>query len=207
MWYPQSSGFATNTPVFVSGATNEIFLSVNQATNGGSWRPLAQDLYFASGVTGNVAIFNNTGNTNSAVVANGMRWIYDDAQDNPTNGTLPAWWSTFFFGTNNVSGSADEDGDGYSNFAEYVFGTDPTNAASALVFTVAPLAGNMVSVKFSPYQGGRVYQLLSTTNLDNPQWLTLTNVPTVDTNGNGVFTVAQPNPSAGFYQLSATLSP
>jgi len=32
-------------------------------------------------------------------------------------------------------------------------------------------------------------------------------VPTVDTNGNGVFTVAQPNPSAGFYQLSATLSP
>jgi hypothetical protein len=62
-------------------------------------------------------------------------------------------------------------------------------------------------VNFSPYQGGRVYQLLSATNLANPQWLTLTNVPTVDTNGNGVFIVTQPNSYAGYYLLSATLSP
>jgi uncharacterized repeat protein (TIGR01451 family) len=207
IWYPQSSGFATNTPVHISGATNEIFDSLNQALNGGSWQPLAEDVYFASGAAGNVAIFNNTGVTNKGVAANGMRWVYDAAQDSPTNGTLPAWWSTFYFGTNNVSPSADEDGDGYSNFAEYVFGTNPTDASSKLIFTVAPLAGNMVSVKFSPYQGGRLYQLLSSTNLDNSQWLALTNAATVDTNGNGAFILAQPNPAAGFYRLSATLSP
>jgi uncharacterized repeat protein (TIGR01451 family) len=207
IWYPQSSAFATNTPVYVSGATNEIFTTVNQTLNGGSWQPLAEDVYFAAGATGNVAIDNNTGVTNKGVAANGMRWVYDAAQDSPTNGALPAWWASFYFGTNNVSGSADADGDGYSNYAEYVFGTDPTNALSKLNFTVAALAGNMVSVNFSPYQGGRVYQLLSTTNLFDPQWLTLTNVATVDTNGNGVFTVMQPSPVGGFYRLSATLSP
>jgi len=207
IWYPQSSAFSTNTPVYVSGATNEIFVSVNQALNGGSWQPLAQDIYFAAGVTGNVEIQNNTGVTNKGVAANGMRWVYDVAQDSPTNGAIPAWWTSFYFGTNNVSGSADADGDGYSNFAEFVFGTDPTDASSKLVFTVKPLAGNMVSVNFSPYQGGRVYQLLSSTNLLNPQWLTLTNVATVDTNGNGVFTLTQPSATAGFYRLSAALSP
>ncbi len=72
---------------------------------------------------------------------------------------------------------------------------------------MTPLAGNMVSVNFSPYQGGRAYQLLTTTNLADPQWLTLTNTATVDTNGNGVFSVTQPNPGGSFYRLSATLSP
>jgi hypothetical protein len=65
----------------------------------------------------------------------------------------------------------------------------------------------MVSVNFSPYQGGRVYQLLSSTDLADPQWLTLTNVATADTNGDGVFILTQPNPAAGYYRLSATLSP
>ncbi len=207
IWYPQSTTFSTNTPVFISGATNEVFESVNQTLNGGSWQPLAQNIYFASGVSGNVAIYNNTGLTNKGVAANGMRWVYNAAQDNPTNGAIPAWWASFYFGTNNVSGSADTDGDGYSNFAEYVFGTDPTDPTSKLNFTVSPLAGNMVSVKFSPYQGGRVYQLLSNTNLLNPQWLALTNTATVDTNGNGVFILTQPDPDAGYYRLSATLSP
>ncbi len=207
IWYPQSTAFSTNTPVYISGATNELFKSVNQTLDGGSWQPLAEDVYFGAGVTGNVAIYNNTSETNKAVAANGMRWVYDAAQDNPGSGAVPAWWSSFYFGTNNVSGSADSDGDGYSNYAEYVFGTDPTDPSSKLVFAVTPLAGNMVSVNFSPYQGGRAYQLLTTTNLADPQWLTLTNTATVDTNGNGVFSVTPPNPGGSFYRLSATLSP
>jgi uncharacterized repeat protein (TIGR01451 family) len=207
IWYPVSTGFATNTPIFVSGGTNELFESVNEALNGGSWQPLATNLYFAAGVAGNVSIYNNTGSTNSAVAANAMRWVYNSAQDNPGNGNVPAWWSTFFFGTNNVPASDDSDGDGYSNYAEYIFGTDPTNAASSLNFTVTPVAGNMVSVKFSPYQGGRSYHLQISTNLEDSLWLSLTNVPAVDTNGIGSFTVPQPSPDMNFYRLSATLTP
>jgi hypothetical protein len=207
IWYPQSPTYATNTPVFVSGATNELIFSVNQTTNGGAWQLLAPDVYYAAGLSGNVTIYNNTGVTNKGVVANGMRWDYDAAQDITANGALPAWWSSFYFGTNIVSASADSDGDGYSNYAEYVFGTDPTDPSSHLMFSVARLAGGMVAVKFAPYQGGRIYELLSATNLVNPQWLALTNLPTQDANGNGVFTVSEATGGSTFYLLSGAVAP
>ena len=205
IWYPESATFATNAPFVISGATNELFVPVNQSINGGGWTPLASNVFFVTGTTGNVVIQNNTGNTNNGVAANGMMWVYSAGQDS-TPGVLPGWWTTFYFGTNVPSASADPDGDGYSNYAEYVFGTDPTNAASKLSFTVAPLTGNTVSVSFSPYQGGRDYQLLSTANLANPQWTALTNTPTVDSNGNGVFTVTGTNVVGTFYRLAASVS-
>jgi uncharacterized repeat protein (TIGR01451 family) len=208
IWYPISSIFSTNTPIHIVGATNVLATNLNQAINGGSWLPLASNVYFAAGNSGSVVIYNNTGQTNTGVAANAMQWVYDVAQDSPTNGTVPAWWANFYFGTNNnASGSADPDGDGYSNFAEYVFGTDPTDPTSRLNFNVTPLAGNRVSVSFSPYQGGRTYQLLTATDLSNPQWMALTNTPTVDANGNGVFTVTQPGAANAYYRLSATLAP
>ncbi len=208
IWYPQSTAFATNTPIFVSGATNEIFMNVNESVNGGSWQLLAPGLYFAAGTSGNVVIKNNTGSTNNAVAVNGMRWDYTVSQDNSGNGSTPQWWSSFFFGTNNVTGSDDSDGDGYSNYAEYVFGTDPTDPASQLNFTVTPIAGNKISVAFSPYQGGRAYQLLTSSDLTNPNWLALTNQPTVDTNGIGTFTVPRSgSANSSFYRLSGTITP
>ncbi|HEX4122907.1 MAG TPA: hypothetical protein VH619_20005 [Verrucomicrobiae bacterium] len=205
IWYPESATFATNTPFVISGGTNELFVPVNQSINGGSWQPLASNVYFVTGITGNVIIDNDTGYTNKGVAANGMRWVYDVAQDS-TPGELPAWWANFYFGTN-VSGTADSDGDGYPNYAEYVFGTDPTDPTSKLSFTVTPVSGNTVTINFSPYQGGRDYQLLTTANLANPQWLALTNAATVDANGNGVFTVTETNAAGAFYELSASVSP
>ncbi|HEX3717279.1 MAG TPA: hypothetical protein VH595_04865 [Verrucomicrobiae bacterium] len=206
IWYPISTTFATNTPVYISGATNELFVTVNQNIKGGSWLPLATNVYFAAGTGGNVVIANNTGYTNKGVAANAVEWTYGAAQDT-TSGSIPSWWANFYFGTNTtVSGSADADGDGYSNYAEYVFGTDPTDPTSKLNFTVTPLGGNMVSVNFTPYQGGRNYQLLSATTLASPQWMVLTNVATVDTNGNGVFTLTQPNGANAFYRLSSSIS-
>ncbi|HEY3856002.1 MAG TPA: hypothetical protein VGO67_16560 [Verrucomicrobiae bacterium] len=205
IWYPLSTAFATNTPVFVSGGTNEIFTNVNESVNGGSWQALASGMYFAVGASGNVVIKNNTGSTNNAVAANGMRWDYSVSQDNPGNGGVPQWWSSGFFGTNNVSGSEDSDGDGYSNYAEYVFGTDPTDPASRLNFAVTPIAGNLISVTFSPYQSGRAYQLLTSTELTS--WLALTNQPTVDTNGIATFTVSRSGVANSiFYRLSATIT-
>jgi hypothetical protein len=208
IWYPQSTNFSTNAQVYVSGATNEVILALNQATNGGNWLPLVNDLYFASGSGGNVTIKNNTGESNKSVVANAMQWVYDPTQDYPTNGSVPAWWANFYFGTNaSVSGSADPNGDGYSNYADYVFGADPTNPSSFLNFSVSSGPGGLVTVTFSPWQGGRTYALQCTADLSSGAWFTLTNTVTVNTNGDGVFTVTQPNPSSAFYRLSAQIPP
>jgi succinylarginine dihydrolase len=62
-------------------------------------------------------------------------------------------------------------------------------------------------VVFSPWQGGRIYQLVAATNLASPVWTALTNTVSVNTNGDGVFTITQPNAANNFYRLSAQLAP
>jgi len=210
IWHPQNSSFTTNAQVYLNGATNDFTLSINETTNGGTWQPLATNIFLVSGANGGVTIYNDTGESNKYVVANAMMWVYIAAQDYPTNGSVPAWWANFYFGTNvngYVSGSADANGDGYSNYADYVFGTDPTDAGSRLSFTVTPVSSNVLSVTFSPWQGGRAYELQAAADLANPVWITLTNGYTVGTNGSGAFTVTQTNSSGSFYRLSAQIIP
>ncbi len=107
-------------------------------------------------------------------------------------------------GINGASG--DPDSDGYSNYAEYVFGTNPTDPSSHLSFSVTYGPGNAASVSFSPWMSGRAYQLQASTDLASGNWVTLTNTATVNTGG-GVFTVTQPNLPNTYYRLSAQIFP
>jgi hypothetical protein len=192
--------------MIANGATNAVLVDVDQTTNGGGWNQIIAGLYFATGAGGNLTIYNNTGNSGVSVAANGARWVYETSQDAPTNRSVPAWWANFYFGRA-VNGSEDEDGDGYSNYAEFVLGTDPTLPSSQLQFKATPVSSTNVAVNFAPWQGGRLYQLQSATNLANPNWITLTNTPLQNTNdGSGTFTVRQ-TPTNAFYRLSATLLP
>jgi uncharacterized repeat protein (TIGR01451 family) len=207
VWYPNNpGGFASSTPMIANGTTNALLVNVNQTNGGGGWNQIVTGLYFANGTGGNLTIYNNAGNQGGSVAANGARWVYETSQDAATNGSVPAWWSSFYFG-HAVNGSDDTDGDGYSNYAEFVLGTDPTSAASGLQFQVTPTSSNNVAVNFAPWQGGRLYQLQSSPALVNPTWVTLTNTPVQNTNdGTGTFTVRQSGTNT-FYRLSATLLP
>jgi uncharacterized repeat protein (TIGR01451 family) len=206
IWYPAKEGASSNTPVIVTGATNVVLVNVDQTVNAGSWQLLAPAMYFARGTGGSLVINNNIGGTNNAVVANAVQWAYSLSQDASTSGGVPAWWAGFYFGTNVVA-SADADGDGYSNYAEYVLGTCPTNSLDYLQFSASPATSTNVTVTFAPYQGGRSYQLQSATNLANPTWLTLTNTATETTSGTGVFTVSRTGGAPVFYRLATSLSP
>jgi uncharacterized repeat protein (TIGR01451 family) len=206
VWYPTNTSFSASTPMVITGATNQVVATVNQSINGGNWVTIATGIYFAQGTGGSLTIENNEGATNN-VVANAAQWTYSLTQDAPTNGVVPGWWSTFYFGSNNVVSSADPDHDGYSNYAEYVFGTDPTSATSQLQFSVSPASSTNILVNFAPYQGGRLYQLQSASSALNPVWLTLTNTPVQNATGAGVFTVNHGAGAAVFYRLSATPLP
>jgi len=140
------------------------------------------------------------------LAANGVQVEGALAQDHPAAGSVPGWWANYYFGPGAVvNSSADADGDGYSNYAEYVFGTNPGDPASYLNFSVVPGPGGVVSVTFSPWQGGRAYQLQAATDLSTGAWVTLTNSVSVNTNGDGVFTLTQPNSGGSFYRLSAQI--
>jgi hypothetical protein len=168
---------------------------------------LATGLDFAVGTGGFATIGNNSGEPGKVVMADAMRWAYSPGQDSPTDGSVPSWWSAFYFGTN-VNGSLDHDGDGYSTFGEYVTGTDPTNANSHLLFQGEPAQPSRLRFIFAPNLAGRVYELQQATNLTNAVWLNLSNLTlTTTTNGEGVLTITNLPAGPSFYRLSVRLTP
>jgi hypothetical protein len=89
------------------------------------------------------------------------------------NGISDAWEMAGFGSvTTNRTQLTDTDGDGMSDYAEFIAGTNPTNAASRLVFLSVTVATNhSVQLEWAAVPG-RVYQILSSTNLNT--WTPLT---------------------------------
>jgi len=98
------------------------------------------------------------------------------------NGISDAW-EKYYFGvvSTNRTQLTDTDGDGMSDYAEFIAGTDPTNAASKLTFLGAGIQSNG-SFKFQwSAVPGRNYQVQGSTNLTDwvptSGWLQATSSP------------------------------
>jgi hypothetical protein len=78
------------------------------------------------------------------------------------------------------AGERDADGDGASNWAEYVSGTDPTNAVSYLKLELAA-ASNVATLRFGALSN-KTYTIQYTDNLDAEPWLKLIDVSTRPSN-------------------------
>jgi hypothetical protein len=81
------------------------------------------------------------------------------------NGISDAW-ETACFGsvTTNRTQFTDTDGDGMSDYAEFIAGTNPTNAASKMVFLSITVSSNrFVQLQWAAVPG-RLYQLQTSTN-------------------------------------------
>jgi subtilisin family serine protease len=85
--------------------------------------------------------------------------------DSDANG-LPDWWELEHFGhLTGTNPNADPDGDGASNLAEFLAGTDPASAASVLRLAALPTGiQNQIKLQW-PSVAGRFYRLVSGTNL------------------------------------------
>jgi hypothetical protein len=89
------------------------------------------------------------------------------------NGISDAWENYYFgaAGTNRTV-LTDSDGDGMTDYAEFIAGTNPTNAASKFIFLSANVLTNQsIQLKWAAIPG-RLYQLESSTNLVT--WTSLT---------------------------------
>ncbi|MEY2999846.1 MAG: hypothetical protein RL648_60 [Verrucomicrobiota bacterium] len=80
---------------------------------------------------------------------------------NETDEMPPAWWGQHFFGPYLTDGAADPDGDGYSNLAEYMWGTDPTRGTVKPRFSLEFNTNGQMALRFGPLMDGRVYRLSS----------------------------------------------
>ena len=105
------------------------------------------------------------------VLADGRVSPLSGVSTNSTYGTLtwggiPYEWMTYYFGTDLWSWPspyADSDGDGVSNLNEFLAGTGPTNAASALRLRLQP-TGQGFFLNWNT-QPGLIYQVQVSTNL------------------------------------------
>jgi subtilisin family serine protease len=85
--------------------------------------------------------------------------------DTDANG-LPDWWELQYFGhLTGTDPNADADHDGMSNLAEWLAGTNPTNASSCLQLIAIPSNNPNVFVVSWPSVAGKYYRLERATNL------------------------------------------
>ncbi len=125
-----SNGVATITIVGSPSAPVNITNITNTAT-------------VNSGVT-DLVLSNNTASATTTV------WL-DSVGDG-----IPDWWRQQYFGCvlcPQAAGSADPDGDGFSNAQEYQIGTSPVNSGSALKITSIVVTGSDVSLTWSTAGG------------------------------------------------------
>ena len=167
--------------VLLPGRPTRIIASVNQTTNGGSWQPLATNFYFASGTGGNVVIYNDTGETNKQVAANAMKWSYVC-----TPRIIPPT-------------ALSRPGGPLSTLAPT---RPPPLPITRLMFCarrrtrrqtprISGSASRRATLSWSllrRIKAAALYQLQTSTNLLNSQWVTLTNQPAIGTNATGSFT-------------------
>jgi hypothetical protein len=128
------------------------------------------------------------------------------ADDSDGDG-IPDWWMQQYFGhltglsSDKTRAQDDYDGDGMSNLAEYLAGSNPTNSQSLLKINSLVLTLNGLTLGFTRF-AGHTYTVQFRDNMASGSWQSLTNLDAVS-----VTEPVQVNDSAGggksarFYRL------
>jgi len=83
---------------------------------------------------------------------------------------MPDDWETYYFGGLSRDGTADTDGDGQSDLAEHIAGTNPCDPASVLRLTAAWSPADQAVVLSWPGAALRSYRLQRRDSLTDPGW-------------------------------------
>jgi subtilisin family serine protease len=132
--------------------------------------------------------------TNTLVAGGTLNFPGNYTSLDANNNGIPDDWEKDYFGavTTNRTQFTDTDGDGMTDYAEFIAGTNPTNAASRFYFTGELLQGNNLIQMQWTVVTNRLYRVNVSTNLADwvsvTDWLQASNNPTMDdavTNSDG----------------------
>lgn len=132
--------------------------------------PAADTTYTVTAKIGTTTATLPTGKT--TLLYSAQRQGIIDRIDLTLGGETYAQWSQRIFGSL-VSQTGDADGDGRTNYEEYLAGTDPKNATSRLTIkTFSPLPGGGMSITWETITG-KTYRIERSSSLSPNQWTSL----------------------------------
>jgi Tol biopolymer transport system component len=130
----------------------------------------------------------------------------DVTRDSDGDG-IPDWWMMKYFGhptgsdIDHSRAQDDADGDGFTNYQEFLTGTDPTDPGSYFRVQISTTASPGQNALLSwPAVAGRSYQVQYTADLTNPLWQNLGPAVVATTSGSLNVSPAQP---ALYYRVIA----
>lgn len=130
--------------------------------------------------TGDVPASGNDNGTGLIVLTNlnsSITWNWQVSGDRDGDGIPDIWAHQYSGNATGVVAAADDDHDGYSNYQEYRFGTNPTNALSRFEFSCrAPVANNYAGLYFTTATG-RDYTVEYRTSLTEGTWQPFITMP------------------------------
>jgi hypothetical protein len=213
-------------PVTMSPGQSNYFISVfssNLPTNGATFTISGDGLTLGSptyqpgnvfsglnGISASVSVASNATpglrtlsvvqGTNFAL-ANGYLEILPTSYDYNFDGLDDTFQRQYFFPftSSNASPNADPDGDRMNNFAEFISGTVPTNAASLLKMLNVVVTGTGTTSVWQSVVGKR-YQVSSSTNLAGSVWQNVGSVTTAISTNSQIFDTSGTNNSR-FYRV------
>ncbi len=186
-------------PEPLTGETPYILVERVEYDDANPW-PVAADGQGASLERMDVAGYGNDPIGWAACLAGPTPGVVADAD---ADGLPDAWETLHFGGTDAVDGGADDDrdGDGMCNLAEWLAGTVPTNAGSALVLQSAEAGGDGELIVSWSSVSNRFYAIRRSTNLvtgfDATEAEGLPATPPVNTHTSGI----PDNPRGAFYRV------
>ena len=133
------------------------------------------------------------GSTSEHFTLSAMTFNYTSAESDSDHDGLPDDWEGNFFGTLDQGPGDDPDGDGNSNYTEFLAGFNPTDPAENMRITDITKSGNNLSVTWTSIPG-KNYQVRFSPDLQAP-WQTMVTSPTVIPGASGTTTATAPIPA------------
>jgi hypothetical protein len=208
--YVQGTVPTIRGPVFISVTNNagvwQLLLDVPGNVTASVMLPATNTTALVDGAVVSGSLSNNWLTLTN--IGSGQHAVWTSATSAPSLTTLYNNWASSWFGTNAgnsaIAGeTADPDGDGMSNWAEFIAGTDPTDPASRLTISPA-VSTNSLKVALSG-RSGRSYTLQRSLTLAPLTWSNVVSGGILTSNQ--ALYLADPSPpsAATFYRVMVTL--